>query len=155
MGFPLAEAIQVGDFLRLCALSSVIFVLLTGCPGFRWINFILTTWHSAVFWIQNGNNADKTLMFWLLSCIFPKSRTFLCLLLCQWGEAKYFKKKLWGKIGGQWPELAKGTLRPSNAMPSTSAGEAVGRGSSLGFKNGVWHHAVGGKQLCCALLLFL
>ena len=35
------------------------------CPGFGWdrVNFLLSSWYSAVFWIQCENNVDNTLMF--------------------------------------------------------------------------------------------
>ena len=38
---------------------------LSCCPGFGWdrVNFLLSSWYSAVFWILCENNADNTLMF--------------------------------------------------------------------------------------------
>lgn len=154
MGFPLTEAIQAGDFLRLCALSSMIYVLLTGCPGFRGdrVNFLLTTWYSAMFWIQCGNNVDNTLIFWLLlSCIYhkTKTRTFFVSPALPVRRCKKWKKAVREHSWDKWPKLAKGIFTPLNDRPSVSAGELTGRGSWLGFRDGIWHQSVGGKQLCC------
>ena len=35
------------------------------CPGFGWdrVNFLLTSWYSAGFWIYCKNNVGNTLMF--------------------------------------------------------------------------------------------
>ena len=35
------------------------------CPGFRWdrVNFLPSSWYSAMFWIQYEKNVDNTLMF--------------------------------------------------------------------------------------------
>ena len=40
-------------------------ISLTRCPGFGWdrVNFLLTSWYSAVFWIECENNVDNRLMF--------------------------------------------------------------------------------------------
>ena len=56
------------------------------CPGFGWdrVNFFLSTWYSAVFWIQGENNVGNTLMFQLLlSSAYLKPRTFQFPMLCQ------------------------------------------------------------------------
>ena len=38
---------------------------LCGCPGFGWdrVNFLPSSWYSAVFWIECENTVDNTLMF--------------------------------------------------------------------------------------------
>lgn len=80
MGFTLAEAIQVGDFLRLCALSSMIFLCSHKLSWFQMgVNFILSTWYSAVFCIQYGNHVDKTLIFWLLLSSFNLNQGLFCV----------------------------------------------------------------------------
>lgn len=56
------------------------------CPGFGWdrVNFLPSSWYSAVLWIQYENNVDNTLVFLLLlSSAYSKSRTFQLPMVCQ------------------------------------------------------------------------
>ena len=56
------------------------------CPGFSWdgVNFILSSWSSAVFWIWCENNVDNILMVLVVAGnVYTKSRTFWFLGPCQ------------------------------------------------------------------------
>lgn len=51
------------------------------CPGISWdrVNFIPSSWYDNVLWIQDENNVDKTLMYWLLLTL---SQGLLSFLYC-------------------------------------------------------------------------
>lgn len=59
----------------------------------RELIFVLSSWHTALFWIWYGNNVENTLMPWLLSDVYPKSRTFQFPRLCQWAGAQKAGRK--------------------------------------------------------------
>lgn len=70
----------------------------------RELIFVLSSWHTALFWIWYGNNVENTLMPWLLNDVYPKSWTFQFPRLSQWAGAQKA-----GRKHGQdsWPDQAK------------------------------------------------
>ena len=65
---PGSVRVQVYLSSVLCLLGSVsrvqTIIEIRCCPGFGWnkVNFLLSSWYSAVFWIQDKKNVDNTLM---------------------------------------------------------------------------------------------
>lgn len=104
-------------------------------------------------WVQGENDVDNSLMIWLLpNCVYPKSRTFLCLMFCQWGRTK---KQLVREQS--WERWIFHTLKP---VPSASTGELPRGGVTWGsdtesgicqgvVRNCILHH------LFVFLLLFI
>ena len=120
------------------------------CPGFGWdrVNFFLSSWYSAVFWISCENNVDNTLMFWLLlSQAYPKLKIFQFPMLCQQADVQEDGRE---HSQSSWPELAKGVFHTMerHAQYINWVELARGQGSLLG------HQSVGGEQLHCASLSF-
>lgn len=67
-------------------ISSMCLSATINCPGLGWDGDNFFTGAGRVLWIEHENNADNPPMFWfLLSCVYPKSRTFVCVCptLCQ------------------------------------------------------------------------
>lgn len=86
------------------------------CPGFSWdrVNFLPSSWYTAVFQIRYENNVDYTLIFlMLLNGACPKSRTYHDFTLCQWGGIQKA-----GRAPGQdnWPNWPKRCSIPQNAQ---------------------------------------
>lgn len=99
--------------------------------GFSWCG-ILSTWHSAVFWIQYGNNVDNAVVFWLLlSSAHSKSRTFQLPILCQWvGAQKAGTEYDWES----WLKLAKEIFHTIEHHD-----QYINRGSWLWGKDSKYH----------------
>jgi len=60
------------------------------CPSFICdkVNFVPSSHYGTVYWNEDDNNVDNTLMFQLLSSIYTKAMTFqplYCPLCQQWG----------------------------------------------------------------------
>jgi len=84
------------------------------CPGFSWrrVHFLLSSWSSAVFWIQDETDVDNILMFQLLlSSAYAKSGPCQLLLRpCQrggWGAQAAGR----GHSPASRPRLARGIFR--------------------------------------------
>lgn len=94
-------------------------------PGFgrNRVNFLASSWHSAVFWIWCDKNVDGVLVFWLLpSHVYPKSRTFQ--------EELQVHKKLEGHSGtanSGWGDI----LHHMTLCSRRILGEEGGRGRHL------------------------
>lgn len=54
----------------------LLFICFPVYPGFVWdrVNFLLSVWYSAVFWIWDENNVDNARVFWLLSRAYSASQ---------------------------------------------------------------------------------
>lgn len=117
------------------------------CPGFGWdsVHFLLSSWHSAVFWVRWENSVDNALMVWLLlSGTSPKSRTLQFSVLCQRGV----HQKPWGSTAG----TAEGILHSlEHHGQDINWGELIKAWGRLEYQS----VAVGGEQLYRASLDFL
>lgn len=57
---------------------SLLFEYVCICPSLSWdrVNFVLSSWYSAVFCFKYENNIYNTLIFWVLLTAYSKSRAF-------------------------------------------------------------------------------
>lgn len=77
-----------------------------------------------------------------------RSRTLLCLMLCQWGG---------GKNPGshkRWPEMAREIFNTTEHHAQHTNLESTGKREWLVDEDKVWHQSASGEQLNCASLVF-
>lgn len=107
-------------------------------PGFGWnrVNFLSSSWYKAVFWIQDENNVDNTLMFqFLLSSACSKSRTFSAFHTALPAHRLGVHKRLGGDATKTAdPNWTKGYSIPYDIILNTKTGGRWPRdGDWLGF----------------------
>lgn len=82
-------------------ISSMCLSATINCPGLGWDGDNFFTAAGRVLWIEHENNADNPPMFWfLLSCVYPKSRTFVCVCVPRSASEELHKRKLGVSIFG-------------------------------------------------------
>lgn len=129
------------------------------CPGFSWdrVNFLLSSWYSALFCIDYERKVDNTLKFQLLlSSACPRSRTFQFPVICQ-GAGAQGAVRAHGQ--GTWPKLSKGIFHAiEHSAQCMNWGKLAGRdqllhGDGMDISQQVMSNWVG--CFCLSWLLFL